>query len=264
MTAPGPLAEPSSVDPADRRRPPFVVASLIIAVAGALWLVVDALVTRWRIDELRDESRGGGRPWDWYPRRHGEVVDAHHLRVTVVVVVASVVAGALFVRGMRGADPHRAVRLCRWAGTGIALWFIGYLAFGQRQLGDDFAVSTLVVSTVAGIVAVLVVWLRVWTRTERGERSSLLMSWRPGQAVAAVLSFGLLLAAVIVAMAGGSDVCGTDGERGPASAALFLSLTACFFGLVLITLRRWFLGLTAMIAGGGLALLLLLALACLN
>lgn len=241
-----------------------VIGALIVAVAGALWSIIDIAVTAVRLDDLRRDNRTGNHPWDWYPRRHNEIADAHQLRVMIVVAVASVVAGGLFVLGMRSVDPSRAIRICRWVGMGVAIWCVGCLVYGYRTLGDDFAVLTVVISTAAGIVAVSAVWLGAWSGTRRAERSSLRLSWTPAQLIAGIASFGLLLTAIILAMTDGSELCGVDAGRGATTAAVAASLSGAFFGLVLIMLRRWFLGLIGMLAGGGLALFLLLAMACLS
>ncbi len=95
-------------------------------------------------------------------------------------------------------------------------------------------------------------------RRSSAVRSFLGMSWTRGQIVVAVVTFAFLVAAAVVALMGGSDACGTDRRRGLVSVAFVLSLLGGLSGLILVALRRWFLGLIAVAASVGLAYLLLI------
>lgn len=238
-------------------------AALYVAVIGAAWFLLDTVLARLALDRARS-ALGEGEPWNRYSQRHGDIVEPYQLRSTLVIALLFGLAGVLHIALAGQRDPRAVVGIGRWIGLSVAVWCVGMLVVGFALIGDDFAVNAVVIGTAIGIATVAIVWLISRTRTARSDRPALVMPWSPPQVGVAVAAAGTLLAAFVVAVADRSEICGPAAERGQVVVSLCLALGTCVLGLVLLVLRRWFIGLVAIMAGGGFALILAVSLACLN
>lgn len=272
--SPKPSSRPASAIPGtdtatDAARPPLWGA-LIVAAVGGVVFVVDGIVTRLRLkdahEHLRRDARGGRQPHESL-QRIAQIADDYDLRTAVVGIAAGVIAAVLLLIGAHRHAPARAAGLARRVGVGVASWCLLSLLFIALAVSaDDVSYRVPVITTVIGVIAVLVIVLDARRRAGHAdERRAVALPWTRPQLGVAVAGGALLLAAVILAAVGrDTDVCTANPETTLLSVATVLAVAAGVVGILLIVLRRWLLGLSLAIVAGGAAFLFLLAHGCWN
>ncbi len=225
------------------RGPEFVAG--VLAVLGAAWLVVDAIVTARRLPPVRPTGRTAADS----ARAH-DLADGFELRMWVLFAVAALAVG-LAVAGI-ARSPDRGRVIANGVGIAAALWTglaAILVAVADEAVMTDRASLPVLLSIALAIGAAVVLGI-VTRRVVRGAGADPVAPERRRTSrplvVAGVTAVAAQIVVLVIALTG-ADACtaSRDATKDGALAwiAILLGGGGLVLGLVLVALRRWAVGL---------------------